>query len=313
MARLLACLIVLAATAAAPALADDAAPRTVVLKERLVSDDHVITLSDIFENAGEAGATMIARAPAPGERLSLDPDYVRREAAGAGLDWANGAGVQRVTVERAGRAVGAAEIRELIATALYAETGRAHEVELSNRNLALYAPVDSAGAPELVSLDTDSRAGLFRAEIAPWPDAEPVTVSGRAETVVDVPVLARPYARGEVIAEADIEWIRLPADRIRSDAVLEADAMAGMEARRSLRAGEALRGYDLSQPAAIARGETVALVYQVANLTLTARARALEDAPLGEPARFMNLQSNRTIEAVVEAPGRARVGANAAF
>ena len=43
-------------------------------------------------------------------------------------------------------------------------------------------------------------------------------------------------------------------------------------------------------------------------LTLTARARALEDAGEGQRARFVNLQSNRTVEAFAFAPGRARVG-----
>ena len=35
--------------------------------------------------------------------------------------------------------------------------------------------------------------------------------------------------------------------------------------------------------------------------------RALENAGADEIARFVNLQSNRTVEAMVEGPGRARV------
>jgi flagella basal body P-ring formation protein FlgA len=45
----------------------------------------------------------------------------------------------------------------------------------------------------------------------------------------------------------------------------------------------------------------------VPGMTLTARARALENAGADEIARFVNLQSNRTVEAMVEGPGRARV------
>jgi len=97
------------------------------------------------------------------------------------------------------------------------------------------------------------------------------------------------------------------ADRIRADAITSETALIGQEARRSLRSGEALRGYDLREPAAITRGETVALVFQSGPLTLTARARALENAALGQTTRFVNLQSNRTVEGVVEGPGRARV------
>lgn len=295
---------VLAAAIAAPAFGQET--RTVILREHPSSTDHIVTLADLFEGVDDE--TQIARAPAPGQALSLDPDYVRREASRAGYRWANAGGLQRVSVARESRAVEAAEITALLQEALYFDTGRSHDVSLSNRALTLHAPLDSAGGPEIVSFESDTRAGLFRAQIAPYPGGEPVLVTGRAQGVVEVPVLARPAARGEVIAASDIDWVRLPADRVRADAILDADALVGQEAKRALRAGEALRGYDLSAPVLIARGETVDLVYQIGALTLTARARALEDAGQDQLVRFVNLQSNRTVEARASAPGLARVG-----
>ena len=129
--------------------------------------------------------------------------------------------------------------------------------------------------------------------------------------VVDVPVLARPVARGAVIEERDLTWTQLPADRVRADMLVDVSAMVGQAARRSLREGAAMRAIDLEAPVMIARGETVSLVYQAGPLVLTARARALQDAAEGELARFVNLQSNRTIEAIADAPGRARVAGSA--
>lgn len=304
MARRLLIALLLAAVPAAPALGEDA--RTVILREHPASDDHIVTLSDLFE--GVEDETQIARAPAPGQALSLDPEYVRREAARAGYRWANAGDLQRVSVTRGSRTIEAAEIAALLQEALYFDTGRSHDVSLSNRALTLHAPLDSQGSPEIVSFESDPRAGLFRAQIAPYPGGEPVLVTGRAQGVVEIPVLTRPLARGEVIAADDINWIRLPADRVRADAILDADGLIGQAAKRSLRAGEALRGYDLAAPTVIARGETVDLVYQVGALTLTARARALEDAGAGQLARFVNLQSNRTVEARADGPGLARVG-----
>jgi flagella basal body P-ring formation protein FlgA len=58
--------------------------------------------------------------------------------------------------------------------------------------------------------------------------------------------------------------------------------------------------------AAVRRGETVNLVYQIPGLSLSMRARALEDAALGQPVRLLNTSSNRTIDAVVTARGAAR-------
>jgi len=57
--------------------------------------------------------------------------------------------------------------------------------------------------------------------------------------------------------------------------------------------------------AAVRRGETVTLTYSVPGISLTMRARALEDGAVGESIRFLNPASNRQIDAVVTAPGQA--------
>ncbi|MEQ8405120.1 MAG: flagellar basal body P-ring formation chaperone FlgA [Oceanicaulis sp.] len=295
----------LGAALVAPAPAEE--PRTVVLKERLVSDDAIVTLSDLFDGAGTAGDQVLARAAAPGERISLEPAFVQREAARLGLSWANAGGVARVTVERAARSVDASALAAIVEETLFMETGETHEVSLSAATQTLFAPADALGAPRLVSIDHDARSGLFRAEMAAWPEGPVQRVSGRAVPVVDVPVLAASLARGEVITEDDLSWARLPADRVRADMLVDLSAMVGQAARRTLREGAPLRAMDIEAPVLIGRGETVSLVYRSGPLVLTARARALQDAAEGELARFVNLQSNRTIEAVADAPGRARV------
>lgn len=284
------------------------AQQNVLLRERIIVDGASVTLGDLFDGVdGEAASVQLARAPQPGSRNFLDPVWVRREAARHGLVWANASGIERVVIERASQAINASEIADMIAGQLYVETGRSHEVTLANRMMTLHAPMDAAGGLEIVRLDMESRSGPFRAEIRTHAGGDPVIIAGRADPVIDVPVLARPVARGEVIGAMDIEWVAMRADRVRADAVMSEEALIGREARRALRSGETLRAFDLRAPAAITRGETVALVFQSGPLTLTARARALENASLGQSARFVNLQSNRTIEAVVEAPGRARV------
>lgn len=58
--------------------------------------------------------------------------------------------------------------------------------------------------------------------------------------------------------------------------------------------------------AAVRRGETVTLEYAAPGLSLSMRARALEDGAVGDSVRFLNTSSNRTIEAVVTGPGAAR-------
>lgn len=65
-------------------------------------------------------------------------------------------------------------------------------------------------------------------------------------------------------------------------------------------------GRGVAADAAVRRGESVTLVYQAPGLSLTMRARALEDAAVGESVRLLNTSSNRTVDAVVTGPGAAR-------
>lgn len=61
--------------------------------------------------------------------------------------------------------------------------------------------------------------------------------------------------------------------------------------------------------AAIRRGETATVSFQSTGVSLSMRARALEDGAVGQSVRFLNVSSNRTIEAIVTGPGAARVDA----
>jgi flagella basal body P-ring formation protein FlgA len=299
----LACLAT-AGLASGPALAGEA----VVLRETLNVEGPHVTLGDLFGIDSAAADVVVARSPEPGSRTSLDVNYVRRIAAENDLDWANAAGVRRLTVSRASRSIGADMLTGILEGELFAQEGRVHEVQLSNTAMALHAPLESAGGPQIVSLNYDARSGMLAAEITPYDGARPVRVTGRAYATVDVPVLARAIPAGTEITGGDIEWISHRSDRLRPDAVLDPDALIGFEARRTLRAGEPLRSYDLQRPLMVERGELVTLVFEAPGIQLSVRARAMENAADGEIARFVNLQSNRTVEALVNGPGRALVG-----
>lgn len=289
----------------ASALSQEA--RNVVLKERLTTSDASITLGDLFDVSGAVADTAIARAPEPGARLSLDPTYVQRIAAREGLSWANAGGLLRVTIERSARTITTGELASVFEEMLFVETGQPHAISITNSRTSLTAPINTMGSVEVISFDRDARSGLFRAQVRAWSEGPVEVISGRAEAVVDLPVLTRPIARGEIISANDITWIRLPASQVRQALVMSEDDLIGMAARRSLRADLPVREFDVEAPSIIERGEVVSLVFQSGTLTLAARARAMESAAEGDLIRFVNLQSNRTVEAIAEAPGRARV------
>lgn len=105
-----------------------------------------------------------------------------------------------------------------------------------------------------------------------------------------------------------------------SAAGLDWSAAQGMSAVPVTRAGPHASGIRATLPAqsqtqlagarslpdaAVHRGETITLIYNVPGVMLSTRARALEDGAVGQDIRLLNLSSNRTIDATVTGPGAA--------
>jgi flagellar basal body P-ring formation protein FlgA len=57
--------------------------------------------------------------------------------------------------------------------------------------------------------------------------------------------------------------------------------------------------------AAIRRGETATITYAAPGISVTMRARAMQDGAVGDNITFLNTSSNRQIDAVVTAQGQA--------
>jgi flagella basal body P-ring formation protein FlgA len=89
-------LAALLAAAAAPALAGQA----VSLRPQVLDADGVVTLGDLFADAGAAAATPVAGRT--GRTVMLDARAVQLAARRAGLDWANAEGLARIVVEAGG-------------------------------------------------------------------------------------------------------------------------------------------------------------------------------------------------------------------
>ena len=143
-----------------------------------------------------------------------------------------------------------------------------------------------------------------------------IEASGPAVTMGDVFVGAPANLAGRAIAPSppagqmsSISMSVLAA--AASAAGLDFTPPAGVNAVQVVRPGGAratipASGSRTLADAAVRRGETVTLQYAAPGLSLSMRARALEDGAVGDSVRFLNTSSNRTIEAVVTGPGAAR-------
>jgi flagella basal body P-ring formation protein FlgA len=80
-----------------------------------------------------------------------------------------------------------------------------------------------------------------------------------------------------------------------------------MQARKQLRAGQALKTADLAKPDLVQRDQSVTLIYESTGLYLTIRGKALEGGTEGDVVNVLNLQSKRTVSGVVTGRGQVSI------
>ena len=115
-------------------------------------------------------------------------------------------------------------------------------------------------------------------------------------------MLARRIAKNQIIADSDVEWISVTTDRIQQGTVTDLDRLVGLTPRHSLDAGKPIRSHDLRRPIIVPKGSLVTAILQLRHMTLTVRAKALDNGASGDTIRVMNTKSRRTFEGVVTGP-----------
>jgi flagella basal body P-ring formation protein FlgA len=273
------------------------------LRPQVTVDDTVIRLGDLFEDVGTSADIAIANAPAPGRRATFDVATLAEIARAYRIAWRPQTRFDRVVVERAGRIIHKPEIVSRLVEALQAEgMRRDSEIELTSRHIEVAVALDAPTTMDIRDLHFDRQSGRFSALLVVGgsdPSAQRVALNGRAHETTPVPVLRRMLGAGDVIRKDDVEMVRIREDRAGRDIVIDPQRLVGMTPRSRLRAGEPIRDGEIRAPVIVARNSTVTIVLQTGNMTLTAQGRANEDGAKGDSIRVVNLQSKKTIEAVV--------------
>lgn len=129
------------------------AGQAVALKAQPVDDDAIVTLGDLFENAGAAAKTPVASKP--GASVVLDAGAVQAVARRAGLDWANAEGIRRIIV-RAGAPAAATAGRGNVEVLTYARNLNAGEMVQAQDLVWAKAAATPLNAPR----DADAVIGM---------------------------------------------------------------------------------------------------------------------------------------------------------
>jgi flagella basal body P-ring formation protein FlgA len=125
--------------------------------------------------------------------------------------------------------------------------------------------------------------------------------------MTEVPVLRRRGVPGEVITQADIDWLRVGARRLPGNVVVDSASLIGKSPRRAIRPGQPVRATDLREPVLVPKNSLIVLRLETDRMVLTAQGRALEDGASGQVIRVMNTKSNAIINGVVAESGTVRV------
>jgi len=282
-------------------------PPPVTLRSQVTVDAAVVTLDDVFQGVVADGARVIARAPRPGQRTTLDARWLWRTARAHGLAWRPMSRQDVVTVQRSSVVVPAHEIRAHVLEALGARVaGDDVELELDNPGLTIHLPVDAEAGLTVTRLNYDPRSGRVSAVVGDG-GSQRISVSGKIYRMAEAPVPARRLSVGHIVRERDLHWITVRASALDRNVLVEEQLIVGQAVRRPLTEGRPIRTGDVEPPLLVQRKGMVTITLETPRMKLTAQGRALEDGALGDVVRIENIQSRRTIEATVTGPNAVTV------
>jgi flagella basal body P-ring formation protein FlgA len=214
--------------------------------------------------------------------------------------------IKAVSVTRLARTIEGKEIESQVAHALEHRNGLG---DAANLNLTFDRDVQdirleawNTGAMQPASVRYEPRNGRFDVSFEIANDTNnartKLRFTGIAIETVETAVLTRNVERNEVLKSSDVATERRPKAEVGGDAAARNRAI-GMQMRKQLRAGQALKAADLAKPDLVQRDDNVTLIYESTGLYVTMRGKALEAGTEGDTVNVLNLQSKRTVSGLV--------------
>ncbi|MEH2561215.1 flagellar basal body P-ring formation chaperone FlgA [Bradyrhizobium sp. AZCC 2289] len=310
---LLTALLAASVTAAAAQTRDDVIATPVLRASVTVSGD-IVRIGDIIDNAGSAAQIAIYRAPDLGTTGALQVSQVLSALRAHQVIGVDTRDLKEISVTRLARTLEGKDIESQVAHALERKNGLGDAANLSltfDRDPGdIRLDASNTGNLQATSVRYEPRSSRFDVtlEISNETGAAPTKLrfTGTAIETVEAAVLARNVESKEVLKSSDVVVERRPKAEVGSDAATR-DRAVGMQARRQLRAGQALRIADLAKPDLVQRDQNVTLIYEAAGLYITVRGKAQDNGTEGDVVSVMNLQSKRTVSGVVTGRGQVSI------
>ncbi|WP_321447076.1 flagellar basal body P-ring formation chaperone FlgA [uncultured Cohaesibacter sp.] len=287
---------------------------TAILKKNVTVDTRLVTLGDLFKNAGSYANKAVFRAPSLGQSGTIQADRVIDAALQAGLSKITTNNISVVRVARLSELVTEMDILSKLEAQLkakgYVDDTAKLNIELTNHLSDQHAAPGGFSPFEIRSLRYDRMSGRFSANLQIYgrDDLGVIRLGGEAMETVMVPVLSRTVQRGEIISKSDVTLTPMPRQKAQTSSAATLDEVVGKAARQSLRAGIIANAAYFTEPDMVKRSDMVTIVFNAGNLNLSIMGKALSDGSKGDVIPVQNSQTSRVIRAEVIGHGLLEIG-----
>ena len=128
----------------------------------------------------------------------------------------------------------------------------------------------------------------------------------QAPATLRIVVPTRDINRGEVIGETDLTYADITGTALSPSTATKFETLTGMQTRRLLRAGDAVRAEDVRRPVVVTKGQTVTMTFQAPGVQLSAMGRAMSEGGVGDTVTVQNPASFRMVTATITGAGTVR-------
>jgi flagella basal body P-ring formation protein FlgA len=301
------------AVAAASGAAAQTATATPALRASITVTSDVVRIGDLIENAGAVADVPIFRSPDLGTRGTVATDRIVEAIRPHQLIDIDTRGLAEVVVTRTSRAITAEEISADVTQALAGHFGLGDAQNLAvtfDRDVhTLAIEPNAAGDLQVLTLSYDPRTARFDVTFDLPSSAalhrQPARYTGTAIETVAAVAVEHPIEHGEVLRASDLTILRRP--KTEGGAISDMADVVGRAARNQLHPGQPLHAADLMKPEVVQRNDTVTIIYQAPGVVLTLRGQAQDAGAIGDSIGVLNIETKRTVQGVVSAPGRVTV------
>lgn len=268
------------------------------LKADVVVTAEIVTVGDMFDDAGSLTELALFRAPAPGTTGMVDLNAVTHAAKLVGLTEFENVGIARVRVSRAATIIDTATLSDLVTADLRSRGIIGHDVvpQLDFDKSDLSFNAEAVDEPvKLMTVRYTPGNGLFVARFQIAGTDLPVEVTGRVDMMIEAPHLIAPRPAGTVLTPSDIEMKLVPLKFAETTGIVSLDQLVGKQLDRAGRGGLMLRAGDVSEPQVIARNQMVTVYLRSGPMTLTVKGQAMNNAAAGQPVQVLNAASKKIL------------------